>query len=156
MWGTADGFHFASQTLSGDGQIIARLATMGAGAGVKVGVMMREALTGGSKHVLMAVVPGGHEQLLRRRTTGGATSYVNDVTRPVPVWLKLVRQGTTFTGSVSANGTSWTVVGSTTVSWGSSFFVGLAVASQNPTSRVTATFDNVSVQDCRGRRCRAE
>jgi hypothetical protein len=54
--------------------------------------------------------------------------------------------GDTFTGFYSANGTSWTQIGSsTTIAMGTTTQVGLAVTSKNDGVLSTATFTNVSV-----------
>ena len=45
----------------------------------------------------------------------------------------------------SANGTTWTLMGSQTITMGSTVYVGLAVTSHKTTALATATFDNVSV-----------
>jgi regulation of enolase protein 1 (concanavalin A-like superfamily) len=56
----------------------------------------------------------------------------------------LIRSGPTITGWVSADGTSWTLVGQTTLAIGSDAMVGLVVCSVSETLN-TATFDSVSV-----------
>jgi hypothetical protein len=59
--------------------------------------------------------------------------------------LKLVRSGSTVTGYVSSDGSTWTQVGSTTISMSSSANVGLAVTSHTTGAVNTSTFDSVSV-----------
>ena len=63
-----------------------------------------------------------------------------------PVWLKLVKNGSNYAGYYSLNGTSWTEVGSTVVTFSNAeYLAGLAVDSHNNGVLGTATFDNVSV-----------
>jgi len=82
-----------------------------------------------------------------RLTTGAMTSTERSgSTGTVPVWLRLVRRGNTFTGYRSSNGTSWSVVGTPrTIAMPSSIQMGLVATSHNTTSTATATFDNVSI-----------
>src|SRR5262249_57871591 len=55
IWGTADGFQFVYQPLSGNGQIVARVtAVQKTDPGGKGGGMIPEAITAGSKKALMA------------------------------------------------------------------------------------------------------
>jgi regulation of enolase protein 1 (concanavalin A-like superfamily) len=82
---------------------------------------------------------------MRRTSTGGSTTATTVNSIKAPYWVKLVRAGNTITMSYSANGTSWTVMGSQSVTMGSTVYVGLAVTSKKTSVLATATFDNVSV-----------
>src|SRR4029077_17147945 len=112
IWGTADGFHFAYQTLTGDGSIIAEVTGLGAtDPWAKAGVMIRETLNANSAFADTLVTPGNGTTFQWRASTGAsaqASAAGPNVT--APYWVKLDRVGDTFTGSVSSNGTSWTVV----------------------------------------------
>lgn len=80
------------------------------------------------------------------RPTAGAASTSSFVTgKTIPMYLKLVRAGTLYTGYISTDGVNWgTAIGSVTVtSIGSSALVGLAVTSHNASASTTATFTNV-------------
>ena len=61
-----------------------------------------------------------------------------------PYWVKLVRTGNTFTGYHSADGTTWTSMGSVTVSMAANVHIGLGVTSKKDGTLCTATFDNVT------------
>ena len=63
----------------------------------------------------------------------------------MPYWVRVRRMGTTFTSYVSANGTTWTTVGSQTISMTGTVFVGLAVTATNNSLLSKAVFDNVSI-----------
>jgi regulation of enolase protein 1 (concanavalin A-like superfamily) len=146
IWGSADSFNYVYQPLSGNGQIVARLATIGnTNAYAKAGVMIREQLAAGSKHAILDVRPGGAVEFMARASTGGSTSYVAGASQAPPAWLRLVRSGTTLTASVSSNGSTWSTVGSTSVSMATGVYVGLAVCSHVSGTLMTATFDNVGV-----------
>lgn len=99
IWGAADSFNFANQILSGDGQVVVRVASMGnTHTYAKAGVMFRESLTAGSRHVVLDMKPGGGVEFMARSVTGGSTSYIGG---GAGRWLKLVRRGSTFTAYAS-------------------------------------------------------
>jgi regulation of enolase protein 1 (concanavalin A-like superfamily) len=146
IWGTADGFQFVYQPLSGNGQIVARMTgEQNTNYYAKAGIMLRESLTAGSAHVILDVMPNSTIEFMKRATAGGSTTQMATATQAPPAWLKLARNGTTVTASVSADGATWRTVGSTTVSMGTSTYIGLVVTSHNTGARNTASFDNVGV-----------
>src|SRR5206468_3098963 len=63
----------------------------------------------------------------------------------LPQWLKLVRQGSTFTGYRSDDGVNWIVIGSDTVAMNATVLIGLCDSSANNTTLGSATIDNVSL-----------
>jgi len=56
-------------------------------------------------------------------------------------WVRLVRSGTTYTGYRSADGVSWTQVGSISLTMASSATAGLVVTAHNNSLLNTSTFD---------------
>lgn len=145
IWGSADAFRYVYQSVTGDTEIVARVTVVqNTDPYAKAGVMLRESLGAGAAHVILDVRPDGWVEFMTRTATGGATTYLSGTAQAPPTWLKLARAGNTVTGSVSGNGTSWTMVGSTTVSF-SSANAGLVVNSHNTAVLNTSTFDNVSV-----------
>jgi regulation of enolase protein 1 (concanavalin A-like superfamily) len=147
IWGTSDQFHFAYQQFSGDVDIVARVATLGqTNAWSKAGVMIRASLAATSTHASMFATGGSGTSFQRRTTTGGTSVLTSGGASQAPVWVKLSRRGATITASQSSNGTTWTQVGSATLTLPTSFYVGLAVTSHDANARVNATFDGVVVQ----------
>jgi regulation of enolase protein 1 (concanavalin A-like superfamily) len=145
IWGSSDAFQYVYQPLGGDGQIIARVTSVqNTSTYAKAGVMLRETTSATAAHVILDVKPDGGIELMTRPSTGAATTYIAGATQPVPAWLKLVRSGSTVTGSVSADGSTWTVVGSTTLSIASNALIGLVVTSHDTTQLNTSTFDTVT------------
>jgi glucose/arabinose dehydrogenase/regulation of enolase protein 1 (concanavalin A-like superfamily) len=145
IWGTADGFRYVYQQLSGDLDIRARITGVSnANALSKAGIMIRETLEANSKHATIAVTSGSGIAFIRRTTTGG--SSVRAVTSGVaPYWVRLVRVGNTFTAYRSSTGTSWARVGTLTFTMASTVFVGLPVTSANNAALTTASITNVSI-----------
>src|SRR6266498_3622804 len=134
IWGEADGFHFVYVPWNGDGQIVARVASVqNADPWAKAGVMIRASLAIDSPHAMVALTPGNGVTFLRRTQAGGATR--NDahqamrvlnlegtltfqqrgdtssdgakdsvVAAAAPYWFKLVRRGIVFAAYASSDG----------------------------------------------------
>ena len=141
--GTADGMHFAYQTLVGDGSIVARLASTKYPNSAQAGVMIRETLNPGATDAF--VYYSFHTYMQDRTTTGAAAvSLGSSSAYGIPEWLELVRAGNTFTGFVSSDGINWTQLGSTTIAMAQTVYIGLAVSGAGSVLE-TATFDSVSI-----------
>jgi type II secretory pathway pseudopilin PulG len=143
--GTADEFHYVYQSLSGDGQIVARVFSIeNTDIRARAGVMIRETLNANSKHAMMAVTPSDVIGFRRRTSTGGTTTQTAGSAVTAPYWVKLTRVGDTLTGYESSNGSTWTQVGTDTVTMATNVYMGLAVTSHNDGTLCTAVFDNIS------------
>ena len=149
IWSTADAFRYTSQPLIGDGSIVARVASVESTAGwAKIGVMIRESIAAGSRHAMVVVSPSNSVAMQYRSTTSGSsTSITGPASLVAPYWVKLVRAGNVFTGSVSPDGMTWTQVGSVTISMASSVLVGLSANSNSSTLLNKSTFTNVTVSN---------
>jgi fibronectin type 3 domain-containing protein len=146
LGGTTDGFRYLYQPLSADGSIIARISTLeDTGSSARIGIMIRDTLATNSRMAALSVTGSGAYKWMRRTTTGGNVSNTNSSSGTAPnIWVRLVRVGNTITASKSTNGTSWTTIGSTTVTMASSCYIGLAVSSGSTTTLNTSVFDNVT------------
>jgi autotransporter-associated beta strand protein len=145
---TSDKLRYTYQTLTGDGEIIAKISVLqNTGTSSRVGVMIRDTLATNSKEIFMGMTGTNAYRWLRRTTTGGTTTSTSSSTGTVPnTWVRLVRSGTTITAYKSTNGTTWTSVGSTTsTTFASTCYIGLAVASGSTTTLNTSKFGNVTV-----------
>jgi hypothetical protein len=147
LTGRNDSFAFTWQTLSGDGEIIARVNTLeNTGTSSRVGVMIRDTLATNSRHVFMGLTGDGAYRWVRRTGFNGNTSTSTSGTGSVPdTWVRLVRSGNVVTAYKSANGTAWTEVGSLNASFPANCYVGLAVASGSGSALNTSQFSNVTV-----------
>lgn len=150
--GSSDRFRYAYQTLTGDGEIIARISNLqNTGSSSCVGVMIRDTLAANSRQIFMGMSGSNTYRWLRRTSTGGSTSSTisntNSSAGTVPnAWVRLVRSGTTITAFRSTNGTSWTTVGSTSkTTFASSCYIGIVVASGSAGILNTSQFSNVTV-----------
>ena len=141
IWGTSDQFNYVSQPLTGDGTIVARVTSQSdTNPWAKAGVMIKQSTTSGSPYALLAVTPGNgiaFQYGFNASVSGGSYSFPNG-------WLKLTRSGSTITAYSSADGTTWTQVGTTTISLTAPVTIGLFTCAHNAGALGTATFDNVT------------
>ena len=145
IWNTSDEFHFAYRTLTGDGSVQARVASLaGADVWTKAGVMIRESLASNSRHAAMVVSTGRGLAFQRRVSTSGISTHTSGGGGTAPRWVRLSRAGDTITAAISSDGATWTTVGSDTIPMASTVYVGLAITSHNDGALATATFDNVT------------
>ena len=63
-----------------------------------------------------------------------------------PRWVKLQRNGDLFSAYESADGVTWTLVGTETIPMGTTVFAGLAVTSHTTGASATCTLDSVSIR----------
>lgn len=148
IWSGNDEFRFVFLKKQNDYiEIYARvLSLQNTDPWAKAGVMIRETTAANSKHAFMCITPENGTSF-QRRTSTGANS---DDTTPgdgltAPYWLKLVKNGDVYTGYKSGNGSSWSEVGSVTISLEDSLQVGLALSSHNNGVYCTAEFDNINI-----------
>ncbi|PYU73062.1 MAG: hypothetical protein DMG49_06730, partial [Acidobacteria bacterium] len=144
IYGTADSFNFAYQPLSGDGSIVARVASISP-ATATPGVLIRNSLDPSDMSAFAAYYQST-AYLNYRTTTGGSSSQASAPAGTLPSWLKLTRGDSTLSAFTSSDGVNWAPIGTTlTINMGQNVYVGLAVYSGNTSVLATATFDNVSV-----------
>jgi regulation of enolase protein 1 (concanavalin A-like superfamily) len=146
IWGTADAFRYVYQPFAGDGEIVARVATVQyTNAWVKAGVMIRADLTPGSAQAMMMVTPGKGNNFQRRVVAGGTSTSTAGAVVTAPYWVRVTRSGATISAYQSADGASWSLVGTATIALPANALIGIAVSSHSSATLATATFDNVSV-----------
>jgi putative Ig domain-containing protein len=139
IWGGGDAFHFVYQPWTGDGSIVARIASVTtANNWSKAGVMFRQTLSGGSAHAVMLVSAAKGTAFQRRRSSGADSVSTTGSSSAAPRWVRLERSGNLFSAFESADGINWTFVGSDTIAMAQQIFVGLAVTSHDNTRSTTA------------------
>ena len=113
--------------------------------------MLRNDITGtGSStgYVVLAATPGQGVSLSSDSNSDGYldSNITNTGTTAVaPVWLRLVRNGNSVTGSYSANGTTWTTVGTATLTGANSTEDAGVFFSAHGAAPGTAKFSQLSV-----------
>ncbi|GCE10473.1 NPCBM/NEW2 domain-containing protein [Tengunoibacter tsumagoiensis] len=148
IWQANDAFHFVYTSLTGDGEIIARVVSQdNTNAWAKSGVMMRDTLNSDSLFAMQMLTPGNGAVYQWRDTSGPNAQTTTPGTETVPYWVKLVRSGDVFTGYASSDGVNYTQVTSRTIPMGSTIYAGLEVTSHSYGTLNTSTFDNVSISN---------
>ena len=147
IWGTADAFRFVYQPVAGDADIIARVTDEeAANPFAKAGVMFRQSLDPSSLQVILDRKPSGELEFMTRFSTGDITTYITGASSGMPTWLRITRSGSQFTAFQSADGATWSEVGSISIaSAGFQLFAGLAVTSHDNAVLNTSVFDHVTV-----------
>jgi hypothetical protein len=154
IWNTADQFHFSYVPVTNDNfQVVARVTSLlspvdSINSAMKCGVMIRETLSAGSRHATTAITPGiGVMQLYRNSPNGSSvSSKVGGQT--APIWVRIVRNGNTFTSSYSDDGTNWSAIGTPqTITMSPGVFAGLCLSSHTSGSVADATIESPRVED---------
>ena len=144
IYDRADGFQFVHVAANQDCEIVARVVAMqDTDRWAKAGVMIRESLDPGSRHVFMALTPQMGLRFQRRTVANGFSEDTSGGSGAAPVWVKLIRRGNVFTALRSNDGAGWEVTGTETNAMGVQVYAGLAACAHNDGALTTATFDNV-------------
>ena len=134
VYSTADQVHFAYQSLSGDGTIVARVVSFQGATYPQAGVMIRNSLTANDMSAFTSY-ESTTVYFWDRATTGGSTTYQYGAGGALPYWVKLVRSGSTFSSYMAPDGVDWVQVGTTqTISMAQNVDIGLAVSSNSNTT----------------------
>ena len=168
----ADTYEFVHHTLSGDGTITAKLASLSGDASAdpvnvqgsllssrpelapwaKAGLLVTPSTEQGSPYAAV-MATGDHGIRFQYDYTHDTAGPTGIVTAATPRWLRLVRSGDTIIGYISGNGQRWTKVGSARLSGlPATLQVGLFTTSPvefhgstGYPSWATATFDHITV-----------
>jgi hypothetical protein len=144
---SADSGLFTWQTLSGDGEITARISALeNANSSSLIGLEIRESLGSSSKHVFIGTNGNGSLRFIRRTKSGTSASVSNvGVGMPPDLWLRLTRAGNTVSALSSVNGTTWQRIGKITISPGNSSYIGLMVCGGG-NNLSSGIFQNITVR----------
>jgi hypothetical protein len=142
---TADAFNFVSESITGDGSIVAKLASeQNTDPSAKAGVMIRNSLNANASYVSVLVTPGNGISLQWRTQDGQSTGY-QTTAGSAPKWLKVVRSGNSFSGYYSSDGSTWSQIGPTiNTVMNNTSYKGLVASSHNSATLNLSTFSNVS------------
>jgi hypothetical protein len=161
IWGTKDEGTFAYVERSGDFDFISRIESVGAAHQyTKAGIMAREDLDAGSRHIYFQVFPDNRP---RNKNNGGFEFQYRlekdkemkaiyperfEGTPDFPVtypntWIRLKRQGNEFTGLCSNDGKTWKAFTSFSLNLPSKVFLGLAVTSHDAGKTTLAKFRDI-------------
>lgn len=132
-WDNSDSFTYVYETKQGDFDVrvrVDKVEQLGPkGGDPKAALMARETLEPGSPNVSLNVVATrGYIEYLRRTTANGGTGEFDPSTSPglsFPQWIRLKREGNTFTSFRSTDGANWTQISSGEVVMAEDILVGL-------------------------------
>jgi len=152
IWGNSDQFHYVYREMTGDVTIEARVVDNGEGsnAWAKGGVMIRQSLDADSINVSGFITGGSGDggQFQWRPVQGEGSSSNRTLTGIAPpYYVRLVREGDTFTVFLSPDGVEWAQQGAppAVIEMTDPVLIGLAVTSHQDGEVRTFTFDNVRV-----------
>lgn len=147
IWDISDQFAYVHQGVTGDSTIVARITSQtNSDPWAKAGVMFRETTGANSAYVDLVITPANGLNLQWRDSAGGTCNWTGLGTYSLPLYLKLVRSGNTFTAYKSSDGTNWgSALGSHSTTMTGGIKAGMCVTSHNNTVTSTAKFDNVIV-----------
>jgi|GEM_PF-5293788 len=155
IWDNADAFRYVYTPATGDGEVYVRIMTQeNTNVWAKAGVMIRETLTPGSRHVMLVTTPSNGIELQYRQGTNSLSGNLNIVpaaNNVIPVWLKLIRSGDdlgiTLSYAENPGPADWGTIGWQTgalVGLTENFFVGLAVTSHSQGTLCTVTAEDLT------------
>lgn len=152
MAGTADAFHYVYQPLLGDGRLIARVASLQAvKTTTKAALMIRESLAPGARHVALTLMPTNGVSLRRRVATDGTTLSSNGIpAATAPYWLRIDRLGPNIVAYASADGDTWSQIGSLAFDPGATPLIGLAATSNDTGKNAAMLFDELRLETAEG------
>ncbi len=156
IWNTSDQFNFSYFSQTGDQTLITRTTSItNTNSWAKAGLMIRDSTAPGAIFVDLVATASEGVSMQWRGSTGGSCHDVQvgstgAPTSSNPIWLKLVKRGTSFTTYYAKGAnmpTTWTILGSSqTINLSNSMYlVGLVVTSHDNSAVNTATFDNLSL-----------
>lgn len=161
IWGVKDEFNFVYVERNGDFDLVSRIESLSAAdLYTKAGLMAREDLTAGCRHIYFQIFPDNSP---RNKNNGGYEFQYRQVkdslmkaiypksfesTPEFPVrfpntWIRLQRLNNDFTGYYSTDGKTWKPYTTFTLGLPSKIYLGLAVTSHNTYHTVSAKFRNI-------------
>ncbi|GHT36104.1 hypothetical protein AGMMS49574_27260 [Bacteroidia bacterium] len=148
MWGKTDEFFMAYKRVTGDFYISAKVAFEGKGlydAHRKIGVIVREALTGESKYADVAIHGDGLSSLQYRDEVGAETKEVASPRKGFS-YVTLERKGNQYIMKLGNEGFTPANAGEVTLDLGPTVYVGLFITSHNADVIETANFSDVQLE----------
>jgi hypothetical protein len=161
VWGVKDEFGFIYFEKSGDFDFITQVESLTAPhLYTKAGIMAREDLTPGSRHIFFQLFPdnrprnknnGGFEFQYRQTANGEMKAIYPASSTGTPefpvafpnTWIRLKRVKNDFTGYYSTDGINWKVYTTYSLDLPLKVYLGLAVTSHNIAESATAAFRNI-------------
>ena len=147
LWTATDQFHYYYTSYPGDGTLAGKvLSVSGTVPAAKAGVMFRGDGTANAAFAAVVATPGNGVAFQWRNSAGASSGTAQVAGVTAPVWVKLVRSGSNFTGYYSVYGSVWIQIAPPQIlAVSSTALAGLAVTSQDSAHLATATFGSVKL-----------
>jgi outer membrane protein assembly factor BamB len=147
--GTSDQFRLMTQNVSGDTQVVARVASQQTtAAAAQAGLLVRQNNTPGSPYYGVFLTKGKGVIVQYRTAWGGTTTTdVQLTTATAPLYLEIQRVGDNFQAATSPDGVTYTLVpgGTASVVMPNAVLAGLATSSATSGTLDTVTYDHVAI-----------
>jgi len=111
----ADQVHFVYQPLSGNATIVARVVSVAGGTYPLAGVMIRNSLAANDMNAYTSYY-STNVYFWERLTAGATTTYQAGSGATLPYWVKLVRNGSSFTSYKAPDGVNWVQISAVPIS----------------------------------------
>lgn len=138
--------HFVYQPATGQAELTAHVLELAGPEGqTRASLTVRESLVPGGAFALVGINSGGGLCFQARSESGKKARTVALPQVTLPQWLRLVKHGAQCSAYSSADGRQWRLVGTTNVSLGQRFYVGLALSAEGAFRLAQARFDSVGL-----------
>jgi regulation of enolase protein 1 (concanavalin A-like superfamily) len=151
IWNFTDECRFAYKRLSGNGAIVVKVDSLVNTDGwAKAGVMIRESLAADAAHAGVVITPSNGVSFVRRPFAANESVQINQTGVAAPYWVKLTRTDNVFKAEHSADGKTWTSVGTdpaasqATITMAATVYIGVCLTSHNANATTTAQFSNIT------------
>ncbi len=150
MGGVSDSMSYVYQTASSDSEITVYVGSLIAPFPMNpygaAGLVIRESLDPGAKTAALNVSLQDGANFWIRKDNNGTSLKTVGPSVAAPVWLRLQKAGNEFLAFISADGTTWDLLGRDFSDFsGSTFYVGFATSSGVPGTIATAEFEGVTL-----------
>ncbi len=142
---SSDSFAFVNVATSGNIELQGKVTTLGSTSASSFGgLAIRDSFTANNATQVAIYVTSSNGVKFSYRVRGNNVTTVNGSASTAPVYLRLTKNGDTYSGYESADGTSWTLVGSYTAAniLPQLYFAGFASS-----STVSGTLNSVTVSN---------
>lgn len=144
--GATDSGEFSSIAVSGDFELVCKaISVTGGSTNSHVALHVRESTSVDAKMAVLAV--NGIRTRMRYRSTANTNAVIAGSVdgQLAPVWIKLVRAGSTFTSFYSTTGRSWIQFAQATVAMQSACLAGILVGNGGTGTTVTASVQQFKI-----------
>ena len=142
FYSPTDAHGYIGTTICGNAEIIAQVTSVGGNGWA--GITMRQSATSGVPMLQLAINGTGISKR-RFRYSSGAPAFQQQYSTAGNNWLRITRFGGLTQAFHSTDGVNWSIVLSAPIAFGSCVEVGMITENGDPSSPLTANFENVQI-----------